>query len=327
MISCTEFIPLYSEFFKFLEEKGGHDAVMEYWFHISDTSIGDKTNPNSLAYKCEKLGGYEGAIAYWRHTLTEEACDLFMVIDRNKKFRYSHMRYCPSRGMLNELKHVEPYYDYCSHCNVIYERVLKNYGIEFVRNNAEINKAQCRSCFYEKGNMPDFDWANIADEDMRERFKGADGVEIIDIKTADNKYLHRDFHLLGDNALKYCAEKYGKEGLEEFLTAYVQNYYAPQIENIKKNGLVALKEWIERIYEMEEASDVLSMELNDTVLCVTIEKSPVIEYMRSLNQEPSEYYIEETRTLYSVISKSCGFGFKLEYYNENGGTKFYFHIL
>ena len=71
MISCTEFIPLYSEFFKYLERRGGHDAVMEYWIHISDTSIGDVTNPNSLAYKCEKLGGFEGAIAYWGHTLTE----------------------------------------------------------------------------------------------------------------------------------------------------------------------------------------------------------------------------------------------------------------
>lgn len=44
MISCTEFIPLYSEFFKYLEKCNGEDAVMEYWIHISDTSIGDKTN-------------------------------------------------------------------------------------------------------------------------------------------------------------------------------------------------------------------------------------------------------------------------------------------
>ena len=26
MISCTEFIPLYSEFFKYCEKRGGHDA-------------------------------------------------------------------------------------------------------------------------------------------------------------------------------------------------------------------------------------------------------------------------------------------------------------
>ena len=67
MISCTEFIPLYSEFFKFLEKKGGPNAVMEYWIHISDTSIGDKANPNSLAAKCELYGGFDGARAYWGH--------------------------------------------------------------------------------------------------------------------------------------------------------------------------------------------------------------------------------------------------------------------
>lgn len=29
MISCTEFIPLYSERFRFLEQEGGWDAVMD----------------------------------------------------------------------------------------------------------------------------------------------------------------------------------------------------------------------------------------------------------------------------------------------------------
>ena len=56
MISCTEFIPLYSEFFKFIESKGGHDAVVRYWEYISDYSIGDKTNPNSLISFVEKYG-------------------------------------------------------------------------------------------------------------------------------------------------------------------------------------------------------------------------------------------------------------------------------
>ena len=41
MISCTEFIPLYSELFRFLEEKGGYDAVMDYWYFISSQGIFD----------------------------------------------------------------------------------------------------------------------------------------------------------------------------------------------------------------------------------------------------------------------------------------------
>ncbi len=323
MISCTEFIPLYSEFFKFLEKKGGHDAVMEYWIHISDTSIGDKTNPNSLAYKCERLGGFEGAIAYWGHTLKEEACDLFEIEHKKQRYKYRLMRHCPSRGMLNDLRHIEPYYDYCSHCNVLYSRILEKYDIVYERDHSKIANAQCCTMLYEKGNKPPFDFRKITDEQIEELKKDPD-VVVFDMKSEDNKYLHRDFHLLGDNALKYCAEKYGYETLLEFLKDYVKNYYSPQIENIKKNGLIALKEWIEKIYELEEASELIKCELTDNLLTVAIEKSPVIEYMHSLGKEPSKYYIEETRTLYKSLAEECGFEFRLDYYREDGATRFTF---
>ena len=313
MISCTEFIPLYSEFFKFLEKRDGADAVMKYWIHISDTSIGDKTNPNSLAYKCEMLGGYEGAKAYWGHTLTEEACDLYEIKNDKLKYYYSHMRHCPSRGMLNELSHVTPYHSYCEHCKVIYSRVLEKYGIVYERDHSKIDNAECCSILYEKGNKPNFDYT-VPTEDCT----------VVDMKSEDNKYLHRDFHLLGDNALKYCGDNYGKEAVVEFLTDYVKYYYAPKIEKVKKNGLRALKEWIEKVYETEEASEVLKTELTEGKLRVTVTKSPVIEYMRSLGQKPTEYYIEETKTLYSAIADAVGFTFELTYYNDDGGTSFVF---
>lgn len=321
MISCTEFIPLYSEFFKFLEKRGGHDAVLAYWKHISDTSIGDMTNPNSLAYKCEELGGFEGAIAYWGHTLTEEACDLLQVVNSDKKFKYQHMRHCPSRGMLNELKHVEPYYDYCSHCNVIYSLVLEKYGMSFIRDNSKVDCAECRSFLYETDNPPEIDFYNVSDEDVKQKYPDS---QIVDMKTEDNKYLHRDFHLLGDNALKYCGDMYGKEAVIEFLRDYVKYFYAPIVEKIKVGGILALAEWINGLYEIEESSAYLKTVLSDNTLTVTIEKSPVIEYMHSLNQEPSEYYVEETRTLYEAIATECGYSFALEYYNEDGGTRFVF---
>lgn len=323
MISCTEFIPLYSEFFKFLEKRGGHDAVMQYWIHVSDTKTGDKTNPNSLASKCELYGGFGGAKAYWGHTLTEEACDFIKVYDYDKNFIFCHMRHCPSRGMLNDFEHIEPYHNYCEHCNVIYSRVLEKYGIEYIRDHSKIENAECRSLLFEKGNKPDFDWKNITDDAVRNLANG-DVVQVVDLKKEDNKYFHRDFHLSGDCALRYCGEKFGHEAVVEFLTQYVKNYYAPIIEDIKKNGLVKIKEWIEKLYETEEAPEVLHTELKDNALTVTIDKSPVIEYMYSLNQKPSKYYIEETRTLYSVVAKECGFDFELMYYKEDGATKFVF---
>ncbi len=322
MISCTEFIPLYSEFFKYLEQKGGHDAVMQFWYHISDYSIGDLSNPNSLAYKCEKLGGFGGGLAYWGHTLTEEACDLFKIIDEEKRFIFDHMRHCPSKGMLNELKHVEPYYDYCEHCNVIYQRVLDNYGMVYERDHSKIDNAECTSLLYEAGNRPDIDFKNLTEEKL-EALR-SEGAEIVDMKTEDNKYLHRDFHLLGDLALKYCGDTYGEECVTEFLTEYTKNYFSPQIDDIKKRGFTAIKEWLEDVYKREEASDVLSVEISQKEMKVSISQCPAVKYMHSLKQEPSEYYIEETRTLYKTIADACNITFKMEYYHPDGRTSFKF---
>ena len=323
MISCTEFIPLYSELFKYLEKLGGHSAVMDYWIHISDTFIGDVTNPHSLAYNCERLGGFEGAIAYWGHTLTEEACDLLQMKDENAKVRYTHMRHCPSRGMLNGLTHVEPYYDYCAHCDVIYSRVLEKYGIVYERDKSGIARAECRDVFYEKGNPPSFDFKSITDEALKSR-DGEDGITIFDMKSEDNKYLHRDFHTSTDNALKYCGDKFGRDEVIKFLREYVRSFYAPQILKIKEKGLQSLKSMIEETYEKEEASSLLHADISDGCLTVTVDKCPAIEYMRSLGQTPSEYFIECTKTLYDEIAKESGLAFTLEYYNEMGGAKFLF---
>lgn len=123
------------------------------------------------------------------------------------------------------------------------------------------------------------------------------------------KYLHRDFHLLGDNALKYCGDKYGGDAVREFLMEYVKNYYSPRIKEIKNGGFKALCAWIEKVYEIEEASELLHTELCGDKLSVTVDRSPVIEYMKSLGQVPSEYYIEETKTLYATIAAECGLDF------------------
>lgn len=324
MISCTEFIPLYSEFFKHLEKLGGHDEVLKYWIHISDTSIGDKTNPNSLAYKCDRLGGFDGAAAYWGHTLTEEACDVFQVISNDKRFRYSHMRYCPSRGILNALSHITPYYDYCSHCKVLYSRVLEKYGISYVRDHSKIDNAECRCILYENDNPPSFDFLTATDEQIREI--GGDTAIVNDMKKEDNKYLHRDFHLLGDNALRYCAETFGEEELIRFLEGFTREYYAPLINDIKNGGLSVLEKWFVKKYVTEEAPEVLHTELTDSSLTVTVDKCPAIAFMHTLGKEPSEYYIEETRTVYETIARECGYSFSLEYYDELGGTKFVFSV-
>ena len=68
----------------------------------------------------------------------------------------------------------------------------------------------------------------------------------------------------------------------------------------------------------------MHIESDENSLTVMIDKCPAIEYMRSLGKEPSEYYQEETRTVYETIASECGYSFTLDYYDENGGTRLVF---
>lgn len=315
MISCTEFIPLYSEFFKYLDSRGGYEEVLKYWYHISDTSLSDLTNPHSMAYQLERLGGFEGARAYWGHTTTEEACDTYSVVDPVKKYSYGRMNYCPSRAMLNEMEHITPYEHYCEHCKIIYSRVLERYGMVYERDHSMVHEAKCSSLLYEAGNKPTGDY-----------MEPGEGRIVSRLKREGKKYLHRDFHLLGDNAMKYCGDLYGDQAVVEFLERFAQVYYQPQIREFREKGLPALQAWLEKLYLVEEAPEVLHTQLEEAQLRVRIDHCPVIAYMDSLNQQPSVYYIEQTRTLYRAIAEASGFGFRLERYEENGAAEFVFFL-
>lgn len=321
MISCTEFIPLYSELFIFLERKGGWDAVMDYWYFICEKGIGNRENVNSLISFLErdKDDPMEGAWKYWEKSLTEEACDLVRVYDREKGFIYSHMRHCPSRGMLNALSHIEPYHSYCEHCNVIYRPVLQQYGLDSRRDNRWVANAECRSVIFHQGNDPGIDLATVKDEDVI-----TPNAQVMDIKQGDNKYLHRDFHSHSDLALRYLGEHFGENGVRAFLTDYVNHYYAPLLRDAQERGLEALRDWIVRLYETEEASELLRCTLTKDCLTVSISESPAISHLRATGTEPCQYYIEQTRTLYSAMADSLNWSFHLHYYDNTGKAEFTF---
>jgi len=142
MISCTEFIPLYNELFKYIDNKAGHDAVVRYWEVIADRYV-EKTLGTLVDEK-----GLAGAYEYWARALNEEAADFIMKYDEKKEVLSIETRWCPSRGLLNSLKHIEPYYDYCGHCSVLYDHVLRKRGIEQQVDMSHIDEAACSEIRY-----------------------------------------------------------------------------------------------------------------------------------------------------------------------------------
>lgn len=136
MISCTEFIPAYSELFIFLEKKQDKVAVTDFWEFLSDEFL---TNLKEEVVKNGLLGCWN----YWSKTLKEEAADFTMELDEEAQEFSITMHHCPSKGLLLEQKKLEPYRDYCEHCPALYQRVLDPLGFEYDHDRSKTYKAQC----------------------------------------------------------------------------------------------------------------------------------------------------------------------------------------
>ena len=137
MISCTEFIPAYSQLFKTLECLGGKDAVEAFWRYLAANFL---NNLRDLV----AANGIRGCWLYWSQTLSEEAADFTMELDEEAGTFSIAMHKCPSKGRLLEWRHIAPYPDYCRHCEVLYREVLDPLGYTYEIDLSQCDKASCR---------------------------------------------------------------------------------------------------------------------------------------------------------------------------------------
>jgi len=137
MISCTEFIPAYSEGFKYFEAAGGRQELEKFWSYLSDLYLKDSLSKNVAN------DGLEGCYNYWTQALNEEAAEFKMVLDEINGELRSNMFKCPSKGMLLELKYMEPHSGYCDHCEALYSPVLEKFGYQYKKDLTNCYKAEC----------------------------------------------------------------------------------------------------------------------------------------------------------------------------------------
>ena len=117
MISCTEFIPAYSELFTYLDGLGGDEAV--------------------------EAEGVKGCYTYFSKNLNEEAADFTMTYDEDTDTYECVMHHCPSMGRLLEYKQLVPYRNYCGHCSWIYAGVLEKMGYHYEMDISHADEARC----------------------------------------------------------------------------------------------------------------------------------------------------------------------------------------
>ena len=307
MISCTEFIPCYSELFTYLEDKHGRAEVDRFWeFLFAPTGDGIP-----LINFLEK----EGIRGYWSYsagTLNEEAADFTMYLNEKRGFYMIDMHRCPSKGRLLQLQEelgITPYHDYCMHCDHYREHIEK-VGLKYIFNFKGIDHAACSELVYDPEK---FDGRIIIDED----------TEIMSRSAEDNEYFHPDFHSSMNMGIDYVGENYGLEAVEEFLSRYTRNVHQKFLPVIKAEGLAAIEKNIKDTYRIERAEDALTTELTDTSLTVTVSDCPAVKHLLSTGRKMSRWYRYTTETVMKTFAEEGGFKFTMESYDDATGAAKY----
>ena len=134
MISARDFVLSYSEWFSFIAERWGDEAVEELWEAISDNFL---THFRKLI--AEK--GFDGMVEHWARTLEEEQADCDITVEDGRFQIIMHK--CPSVGMLRNAKHIQRYPRYCRHCKVLYGRVMSDYGFQLEIDYIDEDRGVC----------------------------------------------------------------------------------------------------------------------------------------------------------------------------------------
>ncbi len=307
MISCTEFIPAYSELFAYLENKYGRDEVDRFWEYLFAP-----TGDGIPLINYIKKEGIRGCFSYWAGSLNEEAADFTMYLNEKAGWFLLEMHHCPSKGRLLELKDsigIVPYHDYCLHCDS-YRFAVEKIGLQYIYNFAGTDKASCSILI---ADPKIFDGRVIIDEN----------TEIMKRNAAENEYFHKDFHSSMNMGIEYLGSKYGKDTVYDYLSRYTQNVYKKFIEASKEKPLIALKERIEDIYRREKAEDAVDLILNENSLTVEVSYCPAVKHLKETGRKVSGFYRYTTEYVFKTLAENLNLSFVMQNYDDISGASSY----
>lgn len=134
MLGCYDFCAHYEWTFGWLDERGGHSLVKEYWEEAISRDSQLHARELILA------NGFAGMSQYWGATLLEESPDKGYHFAAHPGVFRGDMMDCPSKGFLLR-NGLEQYSDYCDHCIGWIGPVMKDAG--FVIDHEHNHCGQC----------------------------------------------------------------------------------------------------------------------------------------------------------------------------------------
>lgn len=142
--------------------------------------------------------------------------------------------------------------------------------------------------------------------------------EVMRRHASDNTYLHKDFHGTLSLGIEYLDKNYGPDAVREYLKKFARSYYAPLSEDIRKRGLIALKERIERVYA-EEGGEI-EISFSEDEMTVRVKKCPAVIHMKTHNYPVARLFFETERIVNETICENTPFSATLLSYDPETGA-------
>ena len=137
-------------------------------------------------------------------------------------------------------------------------------------------------------------------------------------RAADNPYLHKDFHCALNSGIEYLHRYFGADSVRQYLRQFASSFYGPLTEDLKKRGLVALKEYFEKVYQLEGGK--AHFDFFEDELKITVNACPAVTHLRKNSYPIAELFFETTRTVNETICEGTFFAAELLDYNPETGS-------
>jgi hypothetical protein len=141
--------------------------------------------------------------------------------------------------------------------------------------------------------------------------------EIMRRKAADNIYLHKDFHGAMSTGIDYLERCYGAAAVNQYLREFTTSFYAPLNKALKERGLIALKEYFEKVYELEGGK--VRITLSEGELVIVVEFCPAITHLREKGYHVARLFCQTTKIMNEVICEGTPYLAELFLPEEESG--------
>jgi len=141
--------------------------------------------------------------------------------------------------------------------------------------------------------------------------------EVVRKTARENRYLHKDFHGALSVGLEYLEDNFGEGSIREYLRQFTLAFYAPLTADLKRRGLVALKERFAKVYE-EEGGKV-AIALSEDELRIEVEACPAVTHMRERGYPVARLFHETTKTVNETICEGTSYTAELLDYDPQTG--------